>query len=309
MAKSGIDVSQWQGTINWSQVKGKIDFALIRAGYGDTLSYPRQIDTQYERNYKECKRLGIPVGVYFYSYARNEAEARREAESCLALIKGKQLDFPVFYDVEELSTYKTGKTNEIIRTFCDVLKKAGWWAGLYIYRSALTTYVNKDIRDTLPLAIAEYGSRLNYSGSYGIWQNSSSWSVPGINTRVDHDYCYVDYQKIIKGKGLNGYKIAPKPAPKPTPKKTVDELAKEVIAGKWSAGAKRKKLLTAAGYNYQQVQNRVNELMKPSKKTIDQLAREVIRGDWGAGEDRRKRLTAAGYDYDAVQNRVNQIMK
>lgn len=62
MAKSGIDVSQWQGTINWSQVKGKVDFALIRAGYGDTLSYPKQVDWQYAANYAGCKANGIPVG-------------------------------------------------------------------------------------------------------------------------------------------------------------------------------------------------------------------------------------------------------
>ena len=79
MATSGIDVSQWQGTINWPQVKGKVDFALIRAGYGDTLSFPYQIDKMYEANYKGCKQAGIPVGVYFYSYASTAAQAQREA--------------------------------------------------------------------------------------------------------------------------------------------------------------------------------------------------------------------------------------
>ena len=101
MATSGIDVSQWQGTINWSQVKGKIDFALIRAGYGDTLSYPKQVDWQYEANYKGCKANGIPVGAYFYSYATTTAQAEREADSCIALLKGKQFEYPIFYDCSE----------------------------------------------------------------------------------------------------------------------------------------------------------------------------------------------------------------
>ena len=70
MTRSGIDVSVWQGNIDWQKVKNAgVEFALIRAGYGDTLSYPYQIDTKFEYNYKECKRVGLPVGVYFYSYA------------------------------------------------------------------------------------------------------------------------------------------------------------------------------------------------------------------------------------------------
>ena len=96
-----------------------------------------------------------------------------------------------------------------------------------------------------------------------------------------------------------------------TTKKSVEELAKEVIAGKWSAGEERKQKLTAAGYDYSAVQNRVNELLsgKAPQKSVDELAREVIQGKWGNGEERRKKLTAAGYNYSAVQNRVNELMR
>ncbi len=95
-----------------------------------------------------------------------------------------------------------------------------------------------------------------------------------------------------------------------TKKKSVDELAKEVIAGKWSAGEERKQKLTAAGYSYSAVQNRVNELLsgKTPQKSVDELAREVIQGKRGNGEERRKKLTAAGYNYSAVQKRVNELM-
>ena len=96
-----------------------------------------------------------------------------------------------------------------------------------------------------------------------------------------------------------------------TNKKSVYELAKEVIAGKWSAGEERKQKITAAGYNYSAVQNRVNELLsgKTPQKSVDELAREVIAGKRGNGEERRKKLTAAGYNYSAVQNRVNELMR
>ena len=97
----------------------------------------------------------------------------------------------------------------------------------------------------------------------------------------------------------------------PVPSKSIDELAREVIAGNWGNGEDRKQRLKAAGYNYSEIQNRVNEMMGKSAtgKTVDQLAREVIYGYWGNGQDRKNRLTAAGYDYSAVQNRVNELLK
>ena len=105
---------------------------------------------------------------------------------------------------------------------------------------------------------------------------------------------------------------APTPAPTPS-KKSIDEIAREVIAGKWGNGQDRKNRLTKAGYDYNTVQKRVNEMLgklpQPSKKSIDEIAREVILGKWGNGADRKNRLTKAGYDYDAVQNRVNELMR
>lgn len=107
------------------------------------------------------------------------------------------------------------------------------------------------------------------------------------------------------------YKTESTPTPAPA-KKSIDELAREVIAGKWGNGSDRHARLKAAGYDYDAVQNRVNEILTgasaPAKKTVDELAREVIRGEWGNGSDRRVRLTQAGYDYDAVQKRVNEIL-
>ena len=96
-----------------------------------------------------------------------------------------------------------------------------------------------------------------------------------------------------------------------TPKKSVDEMAREVIAGKWGNGQDRINRLTQAGYNYSEVQARVNELVspQPQKKSVDEVAREVVRGEWGNNPERKRRLESAGYDYNAVQARVNQLMK
>ena len=207
MQKSGIDVSQWQGDINWQKVKasGQVEFVIIRAGYGDALSYPKQNDPKFEHNYSECKKLGIPVGAYWYSYATTEAMARQEARACIAALKGKQLEYPILYDVEEQRIFKTGRTNEIIKAFCDEMEAAGYWVGIYIYRSAAQSYLSDYTRTRYTMAIAEYASQLHYSGEYGFWQNSSTWKVDGISGNVDHDLCYKDYPTRIKEKGLNGY--------------------------------------------------------------------------------------------------------
>lgn len=97
-----------------------------------------------------------------------------------------------------------------------------------------------------------------------------------------------------------------------TTKKSIDDIAKEVIAGKWGNGQDRKNRLTKAGYDYNTVQNRVNQMLgktpQPAKLSIDEIARQVIRGEWGNGKERKNRLTAAGYDYDTVQKRVNKLM-
>lgn len=220
VVRSIIDVSEWQGVISWAQAKlAGVQGALIRAGYGDTLSYPSQIDKQYERNYSECKRHGIPIGAYFYCYATTVEQAQREAYSCLALLKGKQFEYPIYYDVEEIDTFRSGKTNEIIKAFADILEVAGYWVGVYIYRAAAQQYLTERTRTRYAMAIAEYASKLNYDGPYGIWQNSSTWRVDGISGNVDHDWCYVDYPTLIKEKGKNGY---PKPAPKLMYKVTKD---------------------------------------------------------------------------------------
>ena len=92
-------------------------------------------------------------------------------------------------------------------------------------------------------------------------------------------------------------------------KKSNEEIASEVIAGKWGNGAERQKLLSQAGYDYSAIQGIVNKKLSQSRKSVDEIAREVIRGKWGNGTDRKKRITYAGYDYPAVQKRVNELLK
>ena len=103
MTKYGIDVSRWQGVIQWDMVKGEIDFAILQAGYGRLAT---QKDAQFERNYAECKRLGIPIGAYWFGYATSENEAKLEALACIEVLKDKKLDYPLYYDVEDKKMLK-----------------------------------------------------------------------------------------------------------------------------------------------------------------------------------------------------------
>ena len=137
----GIDVSVHNGSIDWNRVKNDgISFAILRAGYGKVAS---QKDKKSEDNYAGAKAAGIPVGAYWYSYAKTVDEARQEAETCISILRGKQFEYPIFFDVEEKATLNTGKSNcsAMIRAFCEALEKAGYWVGLYTSRSVLSTHI------------------------------------------------------------------------------------------------------------------------------------------------------------------------
>lgn len=198
----GIDVSQYQGNIDYN--KTKVDFVIIRAGYG---KFKDQKDPYFEKNYKNAKAAGLNVGAYWYSYAQSEEEARLEAKTCLEVIKGKKFEYPIYFDLEERSQFNKGKAfcSKLVTAFCSEIEKAGYYAGLYISRSPLQTYISSDVAKKYALWIAEYGNKCNYSGSYGMWQYSSTGRVNGIAGNVDLDYCYVDYPGAIKKAGLNGY--------------------------------------------------------------------------------------------------------
>ena len=220
----GIDVSAHQKHIDWSKVK--TDFAILRAGYG---RYLTQKDTEFEANYKGAKDNGIPVGAYWYSYAMSEDEARAEADVFLAVLKDKQFDYPVFYDVEESNQLALGKTkvSAIVKAFLEKVEKAGYWVGLYMSASPLTTHVSDDIKKRYTIWVANIGvTKPTYSGAYGLWQYSWKGSVNGITGDVDMDYSYQDYPAQIKAKGLNGYGTEPNPEPAPEPdvkpKKTIE---------------------------------------------------------------------------------------
>lgn len=209
----GIDVSVHNGNIDWQKVKSAgIDFAILRAGYGRLAS---QKDEKFEQNYKNAKAAGIPVGAYWYSYAMTPEEAELEADVFLSVIKGKQFEMPVYFDLEEKKQFDLGKeqVSAIMRAFLSKVEASGYFVGLYGSASSLTTHTADDIKSRYTIWLAHWVQQTNYNGAYGIWQYSEKGKVDGISGNVDLDICYKDFPTIIKGKGLNGWGKAANPTP------------------------------------------------------------------------------------------------
>ncbi len=207
----GIDVSVHNGKIDWQKVKADgIEFAILRAGYGKLAS---QKDQKFEQNYKNAKAVNLPVGAYWYSYAMNENEARQEADVFLSVIKGKQFEMPVYFDLEEKKQFDLGKekVSAIMRAFLKRVESAGYFVGLYGSASSLTTHTADDIKSRYTIWLAHWVDETNYSGAYGIWQHSEKGKITGISGNVDLDIGYKDFPTIIKAKGLNGYGKEPNP--------------------------------------------------------------------------------------------------
>ena len=198
MSKKGIDVSEFQGKIDWEKVKNDgIEFAILRCGYG--MDFSNQDDVEYERNANECERLGIPYGVYLMSYANTVEKARSEAEHVLRLIEGRKISLGVWYDIEDNGT--SGAINKetltnIINTFCNTIKNAGHRVGVYASLNWLENKIERIIRDNYDIWVAQYYSKCEYEGKYIMWQHTSSGKVNGISTNVDMNILYKDLPVI-----------------------------------------------------------------------------------------------------------------
>ena len=187
----GIDVSNHQGTVDWNKVKAAgIDFAILKVGpvYGKP-------DDSFEKNAAECERLGIPYGVYYYSYARSVEDANKEADRTLAWLGGHHPSLPVYYDLEDSyilqdPDFSKDKLTQIAQAFCNRMEAVGFKSGIYANLNWLNNYLNSPSLSGYDHWVAQYNWRCDYAGSYSFWQYSSSGNVPGVNGRCDMNYCF-----------------------------------------------------------------------------------------------------------------------
>ena len=202
----GIDVSKWNGDINWKKVKasGKADFVMIRASYGS-----EDTDPKLDANVRGAESVGIPYGFYHYTYARTVAQAKQEAKYFLNAIKGYDPTYPIVLDIEE-EFYKSmdrETVTEIVKTFMSAFEKAGYYAMIYSYSRFFDSCVYMDELTDYDVWVACWGDKEklaeSYGYYYGMWQYSETGKIAGIEEYVDLNYAYKDYRSVIIKYGLN----------------------------------------------------------------------------------------------------------
>ena len=212
-AKLGIDVSKWNKTIDWDEVKDAgIEFAIIRCGYRGASSGALVLDPMYEQNIRGAIEADIPVGVYFFTQAVDEVEAVEEASAVISLIEEYDVDYPVFLDSE--STGGTGRADgleadertKIHKAFLETIAAAGYETGIYGSRNWLNDQVDMEELSSYKTWLAEYAEVPEYDGYYHMWQYTSKGTVDGIDTNVDLNLCYMNIDTSINhAKGAVGY--------------------------------------------------------------------------------------------------------
>lgn len=323
-----IDISVYQGTnIDFAKVKAAgVKAVIIKAGEG------KQIYDSFAPQAKGAIAQKLPIGVYWFSRAYTTDMAKEEAKKCVEAIKGYDVDLPLFIDFEYDSVTtmtRAGVTpnmtliTNIHYVFCKTVEELGYKAGYYTNPDFLSRYVNASKLTAFYKWVACWGT--NPYSSCDLWQ-SGYGLLNGING-------YVDYDQIISSRFAELVDNATKPEEKKETK-TAEQIAIEVIQGKWGVYPARMQRIKAAGYDYNEIQKIVDEIMtgkrkittsssstssstkkstkttkETTKKTDAEIAAEVVQGKWGAGATRKKKLTAAGYDYAVIQKLVDELMK
>lgn len=193
--KIGIDVSKWQGEINWEEVKNAgVEFVIIRMGYQTDFDGENVLDPYFEKNIQGAKMAGLPVGLYFHSYAKNINQAKEQAEWIKENIKDYKIDLGIAFDWESWSVFNTvGMSlytiNKSANTFLDILQEAGYKGMLYSSKNYLEKIWYPTNHETW---LAQYNTKVTYEGEYSIWQMSDKGKVDGIKGDVDIDIMYLE---------------------------------------------------------------------------------------------------------------------
>ena len=194
----GIDVSKWNGSIDWKAVKNSgISYVIIRCGYRGSSAGSLIVDPKFASNIKGASAAGLKVGVYFFTQAIDEVEAVEEASFVLDQIKGYKISYPVFLDVEGSNGRGDKISKEtrtaVIKTFCETIKRAGYTPGVYANKTWLNEKMNASQLSAYKIWLAQYASAPTYTGRYDLWQYSSKGKVSGISGDVDLDWSYLGY--------------------------------------------------------------------------------------------------------------------
>ena len=195
----GIDVSKYQGNIDWGAVAASgINFAIIRVGYRGSSSGALVQDPYFKKNISGATKAGIKVGLYFFTQAVNEAEAVEEASMAMSLASGYKVTYPIFIDTERASDGRANGLSKsartaVVKAFCQTIRNGGYKAGVYASKSWYANQLNASALNGYCIWVAQYNSSCTYSGKYDMWQYSSKGSVSGIKGNVDMNISYTGY--------------------------------------------------------------------------------------------------------------------
>lgn len=201
----GIDVSKYQGNIDWAKVaKDGVRFAILRAGSQDNNG--PYVDPYFEKNYTGAKAAGLKVGAYVFTYGKTEEEQNKELNVWLTALQGKTFDYPVFVDVEADQLKNVSNLTNLVKRMMDILDQKGFIPGWYSYTNFINSYIDANTLKDYPLWVADYRDSIGYKGDYMMWQYSSSGTIDGISGNVDLN---LDYS------GICDDSEADEPAPTP----------------------------------------------------------------------------------------------
>ena len=194
----GIDVSTWNGNIDWNKVKNSgVSYVIIRTGFRGSTQGSLVEDNKFRQNIKGATNAGLKVGVYFFSQAINEVEAVEEASMVLSQVKGYKLAYPVFIDVEpsggRADSLSSGDRTKVINAFCQTIQNGGYRAGIYANKTWLSQKMNVSALSGYKIWLAQYNSKVTYAGRYDMWQYSDKGTVSGISGKVDMNLSYLSY--------------------------------------------------------------------------------------------------------------------
>lgn len=322
--KKGIDISYFQGDIDFRRVKADgIDFIIPRCGYGKST-----MDSKFSEYVTNALKAGIEVpGIYHFSYALSEADARNEARQAVKFAKevGLPKETIIFFDLEYDSVdyakkyaVNIDKNRCIAHTnaFCQEVQNQGYRTGVYANQDYLNRMYDTATINKYIFWYANWNGGKTPSVKCAFHQWSEKGKVNGIKGNVDMDYYYGG---------------ADAPVREPMTPEEIEKVALEVLDGKYGNGDDRVKAITEAGYDYSAVQKRVNEILaeqseaesvnelvaakeeakpeppkeEPKKFTTEEMVQKVINGEYGNGDERKKKLEGEGYDYREIQNAVN----
>ena len=201
--KDIIDVSRYQGTINWDKLAGKIGGAMLKTVSTNKSFGGIYIDPMFEANYAACKRLGIPVGVYYYTYAQDAATVQAELDKLHQALEGKTFTLPVAVDVEDnkLKPLSADALTDLVIAAADAIESWGLYAMVYTYTYYSQTELSMDRLSAYDLWIADYCGK-RPARKHGMWQYTSTGRLDGIAGNVDISHAYKDYPTIIARAGL-----------------------------------------------------------------------------------------------------------